>query len=680
MKNLNSNRNIGDRFLFGGDYCPEQWPKEVWKEDIRLMKEASVNMVTIGVFNWALSQPDETTYTFEWLDEIMDMLAENDIMADLGTLTASPPAWMYLKYPEIRPVNEDGIFLNFGSRQTFCPNSSIYKDFSHRLVEKLAAHYSNHPALAMWHINNEFSHKVFHCFCDVCAGEFQKYVQKKYHTIENLNDTWGTAFWGQYLYNWNEIFPPRKTAQYVNPALWLDYRRFMTDTYLKLYIDEAQIVRKHTPDIPVTTNFLCEFKTMDYFRWGEYLDFVAVSSFPDPRPDTHPGYATLSHDLMRGIKHQKPFILLEQAPSHVTWRNFNSNKRPGVNRLWSYQGMAHGSDGFLFFQWRQSNKNAEKFHSAMVPHAGENTRIFKEIKQLGSELKNLSEIKGSRVKTSVCMLFDYNNWWSLEYFPGPTSELKYLQQIKNFSYPLQEKNITIDIQDQDGFNPDGYKMVVAPVLHLLKPGVAEKISRFVENGGVLVTTFYSGWVDGTDRVFDGGAPGPLKEVLGFTVEEFDVLAPVMENQVQLTGELSGKLTQNNFKVSFWADVLQLTTAKPLAVFTQDYYKDKAAVTVNRYGKGFAYYIGADIKDGFVSEFLDYCCSKHSIQADLNVPVGVEVVTRTKEGKEYIFLLNHAGKDVKIELPEGEYLNLISNEKLNTSFSLINTDVKILVKT
>ncbi len=666
-------------FLFGADYCPEQWPKEVWKEDMRLMREASVNMATIGVFNWAMSQPDEDMYTFEWLDEIMDMLHANGIMADLGTLTASPPAWMYKKYPQIRPMNEDGIYLNFGSRQTFCPNSDIYIRFSRQLTEKLALHYKDHPALAMWHINNEFSHKVFHCFCDTCAAKFQQWSQKKYETIDNLNDKWGTQFWGQYVYQWDEIFPPRKTAQYVNPALMLDYRRFMTETYLNLYIGEAEIVRRITPEIPVTTNFLCEFKSMDYYKWGEHLDFVAVSSFPDPRFDTHPGYATLSHDLMRGIKHQQPFILLEQAPSHVTWRNYNTNKRPGVNRLWSYQGMAHGSDGFLFFQWRQSKQNAEKFHSAMVPHSGEENRIFKEVKQLGAELKNLTQIKDSKVKSSVCLLMDYDNWWAVENFPGPTSELKYLQQVKKYTYALQEMNITIDIQNQDGVGFDNYKIVVAPLMYLLKPGIAEKISKFVKNGGVLITSFFSAWVDETDSVFAGGAPGPLKDVLGFTVDEFDVLPPGMSNIIQNEDGFKINPDQNTYGVELWADILKLTTAEPLARFTRDFYQDMPAVTVNRFGDGYAYYIGAEIQEPFTKDFLNYVFGKHDVAPDLQVPDGVEVVTRVKDGKEYIFVLNHAYRDVDIELPKGRFTDLLSGDILETAFVLKNTDVKILVR-
>jgi len=672
-------KDVFKSFLYGGDYCPEQWPKEVWEEDMRLMKEASVNMVTIGVFNWALSQPNEQEYTFKWLDGVMDMLHAHSIMADLGTLTASPPAWMYNKYPEIRPVNEDGILLNFGSRQTFCPNSPVYIDLSRKLVEKLASHYKGHPSLAMWHINNEFSHKVFHCYCSTCEKEFQNWVEKKYETIENLNNTWGTAFWGQYVYQWNEVFPPRRTAQYINPALMLDYRRFMTDSYLNLYLGEAEIVRRITPEIRVTTNFLCEFKTMDYFKWGKHLDFVAVSSFPDPRPDTHPGYATLSHDLMRGIKHQQPFVLLEQAPSQVTWRSHNTNKRPGVNRLWSYQGMAHGSDGFMFFQWRQSTQNAEKFHSAMVPHAGEHSRIYNETKQLGAELTRLSDIKGSRVKANACMLIDYNNWWGVEYFPGPTNEIKYLQQVKQFSYPLQEKNITIDVQDQDGFDPFKYAVVFIPMLYMVKDTVAEKIDEYVKNGGVVVVSYYSGWVNENDTVFKGGAPGPLTDVLGLKIEEFDVLAPGMSNVVDIKPDIPHWNGKDTYSCNFWAENINTTTCEALAVYKEDFYAGKPAVTRNKYGKGYAYYIGAQANDGFFSDFIDFVCNSHHLQPDLDVPRNVEVVTRVKDGKEYIFILNHAYKDVNIQLPSGKYRNLIDDEIIGASFVLKNTDVKILVR-
>jgi beta-galactosidase len=433
-------------------------------------------------------------------------------------------------------------------------------------------------------------------------------------------------FWGQHIFNWDEITPPRKTTQYVNPAVSIDYRRFMTMTYLNLYKGEADIVRKHTPDIPVTTNFLCEFKAMDYFKWGEHIDYIAVSSFPDPKSDTHPGYATLSHDLMRGLKNQKPFILLEQAPSQVTWRAFNTTKRPGVNRLWSYQGMAHGSDGFLFFQWRQSRQNAEKFHSAMVPHAGENTRIFKEIKQLGAELKNLTEIKDSKVKSEVCLIFDYDNWWAVENFPAPASELKYLLQTKKYSYSLQEMNITIDIQDQDGEGFDKYKMVVAPLMYMVKPGMAEKIRKFVKTAEFSLHHSLVRGLITTMLFFQGEHQGRLKDVIGFSVEEYDVLSPGMSNSVQTMGDLKNAAA-DAYDVDLWADVINLTTAEPLAVYKGDYYKDKPAVTVNKFGKGYAYYIASDLKNPFSRDFLTYVCSKHGITPSLEVPDGVEVVSR-----------------------------------------------------
>lgn len=640
---------------FGGDYTPEHFGKEVMEEDMRLMKKAGVNIATINVFTWAQLQPNEETWTFEWLDEIMDTLAKNGVYADLGTATASTPAWMAKKYPEILPIDENGIRFNHGSRQTFNPNSPKYRKLSKQLVRKIAERYKDHPALCMWHVNNELSQLVNYDFSEITIKKFRNWCKEKFGTCENLNKKWGLHFWANNIYEWDELMPPMKTAHQVNTSLLLEWKRFTNECYMEVARDEIEILREVTPNVLITTNFLYEFKTLDYYAWADMIDFISVSSFPDPKTTNHPGEAALSHDIMRGLKDQ-PFVLLEQAPSQVNWRMVNVNKKPGVMRLWSHQGMAHGSDSFLFFQWRASVHGSEKFHSAMVPHIGENSRVFREMTEFGRELPNLNEVVGSDVKADVAIVLDYNNWWTVEFTPGPTALLNYLQNLQAYHHPLFEQNITTDVIPYDR-DMSKYKVVIAPLLYMVKPGFKESVEKFVSEGGTFITTFFSGVVNEYDEVFQGGYPGPLGDLLGLKVEEFEAMKPYINNSLvineglpNITGEFESKL---------WCDILQLDTAKSLAEYGSDFFKGSPALTVNSYGKGKAYYVATLPKNEFMRQFLKQVCADQGVEPVLEAPERVEAVIRSNEDNEYLFVMNHNYEPVEVTLPEGKYFDLLT---------------------
>lgn len=660
---------------FGGDYTPEHFPKEVMAEDMRLMKKAGVNMATINVFTWAQLQPNEETWTFEWLDEVMDTLAANGICADMGTATASTPAWMARKYPEILPIDENGVRLNHGSRQCFNPNSPKYKELSLQLVRKVAERYKNHPALCIWHVNNELSHQVNYDFSDITIEKFRDWCKEKFDTCEKLNQAWGLHFWGNNIYEWDELMPPMKTAHQVNPSLLLDWKRFTNECYMEIARDEIAILREITPDIPITTNFLYEFKTLDYFAWADMIDFISVSSFPDPKTTNHPGEAALSHDIMRGLKDQ-PFVLLEQAPSQVNWRLANVNKKPGVMRLWSHQGMAHGSDSFLFFQWRASVHGSEKFHSAMVPHIGENSRGFREMIDFGQELPHLREIVGSDVQADVAIVMDYNNWWTVEFTPGPTALLNYLENLKAYHYPLFEQNIATDIVPMDR-DLSKYKVVIAPLLHMVKPGFKASIEKFVAKGGTFITTFFSGVVNESGEVFQGGYPGPLSEVLGLKVEEFEAMKPYVSNSLVMNGKFPKM--DGEFESRLWCDVLQLGTAESLAEYGSDFFEGMPALTVNHYGKGKAYYVASLPNNDFLQQFLKQVCAEQGVESVLDAPKNVEAVIRSSEDHEYLFIMNHNYEAVEVTLPEGKYVDLLTQKTMEGSIRMSAVDTVVLQK-
>lgn len=660
---------------FGGDYTPEHFPRELMAEDMRLMKQAGVNLATINVFSWAQLQPNETTWNFAWLDEIMDTLAANGVGADLGTATASTPAWMAKTYPEILPVDEKGLSFHHGSRQTFNPNSPKYRELSAILVRRIAERYKDHPALAMWHVNNELSHQVNYDYSEITICKFREWCKARFGTCEKLNRTWGLHFWGNNIYEWDELMPPMRTAHQTSTSLLLDWKRFTNECYMEVAQAEIDILREITPDVPITTNFLYEFKTLDYFAWADMIDFISVSSFPDPKVTNHPGEAALSHDIMRGLKDQ-PFVLLEQAPSQVNWRLANVNKKPGVMRLWSYQGMAHGSDGFLFFQWRASVHGSEKFHSAMVPHIGENSRVFREMTAFGKELPRLSEIVGSRVKADVAMILDYNNWWTVEYTPGPTALIDYLANLKAYHYALFEENITTDVIPFDR-DFSGYKLVIAPLLYMVKPGFKEAVEKFVAAGGTFITTFFSGVVNEFDQVFAGGYPGPLSDVLGLKVEEFEAMKPYTRNSLVVQADMPG--LAGDYEASLWCDILQLNGAKPLAVYGSDFFKGSAAVTVNEFGQGKAYYVATLPGNEFLRPFLKQVCAQQQVMPVLAAPDGVEAVRRTRDGQEYLFVMNHNYEPVEITLPGQEHIDLLTQTAMSGKVTLQALQTLILKK-
>jgi beta-galactosidase len=664
------------QIFYGGDYNPEQWSEEVWQQDMFLMKKAGVNLVSLGIFSWATLQPNEETYNFESMDKIIDLLQKNNIYIDLATATAAQPAWISLKYPDTLPVDEKGNKLSYGSRQSYCPNSPSYKRLSSNLVEAIANRYKNNTSVILWHINNEYACHTPTCYCDNCEKSFRTWLEKKYETINKLNESWGTNFWSQKYYNFEEIVLPKYTTAQNNPSQVLDYKRFMSDSILQLFLNEKEILERITPNIPITTNTLPYFKPLDWFKWANYMDVVSLDSYPNPEPNYHPYWAAFNHDLMRGLKNGKPFLLMEQAPSQVNWREINTNKRPGTMRLWSYQAIAHGSDSVMFFQWRQSLRGAEKYHSAMVTHSGdENSRIYREVEKLGNELKKLSDIVDSTIHAQVAIMFDYDNWWALEYKPGPSEKVNYPEVVSSYYKAFYELNIPIDIVSPSG-DISKYKVVVAPPLHLIKAGVKENIENFVSNGGTFIATFFSGIVDENDGVFPGGYPGPLKEVLGITISEFDALETHMTNTIRLSSTF-GNL-RGDYNCSLWCDVVHTKKAEVIAYFRDDFYSNCPVVTKNTYNKGTAYYIATQPEDKFILDFLSEVCRSNNINSFIQVPYGVEVIIREKIDKQFIFILNHNNYNVSITLPKDSYTDLLSGLSGEKEFTLFSKDIKIFL--
>jgi beta-galactosidase len=669
---------------YGGDYNPDQWPEEIWQEDMRLFKQAGINIVTLPVFSWAKLQPAEDTYNFQWLDKIMDLMAANSLYVCLATSTAAQPAWMSRKYPEMLPVDAEGRKRTHGGRVNFCPTNKKYREFSVKLAQRMAERYQKHPALAVWHIGNEYGN---YCYCENCAAEFRSWLKVRYGTIEELNRRWNMSFWGHTVYEWDEIVPP----SYLNEmgkdyfcgypreytcfqGISLDYNRFMSEASLDCYLGEYHVLKQITPHIPITTNLMGTFKPLDYFQWAKNLDVVSWDNYPSA--DDSMGNIALRHDLMRGLKDGQPFMLMEQTPSQQNWQPYNSLKRPGIMRLWSYQAMAHGADAIMFFQLRRSFGACEKYHGAVIEHVGhEDTRVFRECAQLGEELNRLGySILDSRLQAKVAIVFDWENWWALEYSSGPSRDLKYVAQVEKYYNALFNMNIAVDIISP-GADLSKYKLVIAPVLYMIKTGVAQRVEKFVEQGGTFVTTFFSGLVNENDLVTLGGYPGELRKVMGIWAEEIDALYPDMKNQVVMVeplGDLGGV-----YECGLLCDLIHVESAKVLAVYGKDFYVGRPVLTENSFGKGKAYYVASDPETTFIKGFIKYLCEGQGMKAPLEAVQGVEITQRFKEDQSFTFILNHRDEQVEINLEDGRYRELISGQEKRGRMVLPAKDVAIL---
>ncbi|GAC1475453.1 MAG: beta-galactosidase [Candidatus Dormibacteraceae bacterium] len=639
---------------YGGDYNPDQWQEEVWAEDVRLMREAGVNLVSLGIFSWSRLQPREDAWDFGWLDRVMETLHEGGVRVDLATATASPPPWLSHAHPEMLPVLADGVRLWPGARQHYCPSSPVYRSASARLVEAIAMRYANHPALAMWHIGNEFGCHVAACWCDVSAEAFRKWLVDRYVTIEELNRAWGTDFWSQRYSKWVEILPPRRTPTWPNPTQQLDFMRFSSDELLECFVSEREILARLSPGIPITTNFMQFFKPLDYWKWAEREDIVSDDVYQDPLdPDAGMG-AAMAADLMRSLGGGRPWILMEQTTSRVNWREINAAKAPGQMRLWSYQALARGADGVMFFQWRQSGAGAEKHHSAMVPHGPvETSPTWREVVRLGTELKGMDEVCDTRVPAEVAIVFDWDSWWALELPSKPSALLRALDQVRSYYRHVFDANVTADFAPSVR-DLSSYKLVLVPNLYLVSDDAAANLNRYVSNGGNLVMSGFSGIADDREHVRLGGYPAPFREMLGLHVEDFLPLGPdqVIPVRFHDGSETTGRI---------WTELIDPGAAEVLATYGGGTLKGKPAVTRHRFGKGTAAYVSTVLDEKAMAVFLTSTWKLAGVASLADMPPGVETVRRQGGGRSFLFVLNHHDTETLVHPSQG--VDLISGESV-----------------
>ena len=609
---------------FGGDYNPEQWDETVWAEDDALMRQARVNLVTLGVFSWALLEPAEGSYEFGWLDAQLDRLHANGVAVDLATPTAAPPPWFTLAHPDALPVTPEGTRLVHGSRDTYCLAAPAYRRAARDIAAALAERYGDHPAVAMWHVHNEYATS---CVCDHAAAGFRRWLKHRYGSLDAVNSAWGTAFWSQRYRSWTEILPPRATQWHRNPGQVLDFRRYWSDEALSAYREQRDAIRARS-DRPVTTNLILPgYQNLDLWAFGREADFVGIDHYPDAPGLGAAADIAFAGDRARSFGGGRPWLLIEQGASTVYAGDRTLPKESGDMLRHSLQHLAHGSDGVLFFQWRQSRAGAEIWHSALVPHAGGDSRIFRETVRLGQAISRLGEIAGAEVTAQAAVLHEADSWWGLDSQGLPSAELDYRGSLRRAHRALWEAGLTADFaHPEQDLTP--YRLVVAPALYLLSERAAGNLRDYVQGGGTLLLQYFSGVVDEHHQAHLGGYPAaPLREALGIRVEEHRPLA---------AGE---RLTlSDGSTASAWSEYLSARGAQTVAAYPDG----RPAITRHPYAAGTGWYLSTRLDGTSYAALLRRLLVVAGVRPALpDLPPGAEAVVRRAGGdRAWLFLLNH----------------------------------------
>ncbi len=646
------------RFLHGGDYNPDQWldRPDILDRDVELMHKAHVNCVSVGIFSWARLEPQEGMYDFAWLDEVIDRLWKGGIHVILATPSGARPAWMAQKYPEVLRVNPQLQRMHFGERHNHCLTSPVYREKVRQINTALAEHYAGHPAVILWHLSNEYSGD---CRCPLCQEKWRSWLKEKYGTLENLNSCWWTSFWSQRYTDWSQVEAPGPMGEVSNTSMWVDWRRFSTWQCKTFLENERDAVKAVNPELLCTANLMERFWDYDYFDLCEAMDVVSWDSYPEWHSGDDVQRAAefaMNHDLMRSFKGQ-PFLLMESTPSQVNWKPINKLKRPGMHLLSSMQALAHGSQSVMYFQWRKGRGAAEMFHGAVVDHDGsENHRVFRDVAQVGQALESLAPLYDApKRKAEVCILYDTQNRWAIDYAQtGHPKNMRYFDTVNMHYRSLWQQGLNIDLRDMRPCTDlTGYKLVVAPMLFMFRCGIEEKLRAFVEQGGTLLMTYFSGWVDEHDLAFLGGTPHGLMDVLGLRSTELDALYPHDRNALVMK---DGR----RFAIGELCEIPENLGAEALGVYESDFYAGLPCLTKNTYGQGTAYYLSAKVEQACLDAIYgDIAAGLHLTRAlPDSLPQGV---IATERGGA-VFLQNYSGREQVFSLTV-TYTDLLTGQRV-----------------
>ena len=661
-------------FLHGGDYNPDQWldRPDILERDVELMRQAHVNAVSLAIFAWARLEPEEGVYDFDWLDQVIDRLWQGGVHVVLATPSGARPAWMAQRYPEVLRVDDRYQRQHFGGRHNHCLTSPVYRQKVRNINTRLAQRYAHHPAVILWHLSNEYSGD---CRCELCQNRWREWLQKKYGTLESLNSRWWTSFWAHRYTDWSQIEAPSPMGEMSNTSMLVDWRRFSSDQCRDFLTAERDAVKAVCPELPCTANFMANFWDYDYFSLAEAVDVVSWDAYPSWHgPDDMAVAAefAMNHDLMRSLK-DRPFLMIESTPSQVNWHSVNKLKRPGMHLLGSLQALAHGSQSVMYFQWRKGRGGAEMFHGAVVDHDGrDDTRVFRDVTQVGEALEKLQSIYDKpRRKADVCLIFDWSNWWAIEYAQtGLNHNMQYIRTMAAHYRCFWEQGVNVDFRDmREVTDLSGYRLVVAPMLFMFRGDFGAKLRAYVENGGTLLTTYHSGIVDGDDLAFLNGVPHDLTDVLGLRQTDLDALYPQDEQSLVM---MDGR----TFRVSDLCAIPEPLGAETLGAYGHDFYAGLPCLTKNHFGRGTAYYLAAKVEQAGLEAIYQSIISELSLSRALagNVPTGV---VPTERGGA-VFLQNYSGKPQSVTLLDA-YIDLLTGEQVTGTLELPVNGVMVLTR-
>lgn len=648
------------KLLHGGDYNPEQWldRPDILEKDLDMLTEAGCNVVTLGVFSWSTLELEEGRFCFDWLENMINKLYERGISVILATPSGARPKWLADKYPEVLRVDSERKRALFGFRHNHCYTSPVYREKTAIINRKLAERFGNHPAVILWHISNEYGGE---CHCPLCQDAFRKWLKERYHTIEELNKRWCTTFWSHTYNSFDQIESPSPIGETQLHALNLDWKRFVSYQTTDFIKAEIHALREGGSKLPTTANLMYYFNGLNYFELAKAIDVVSWDTYPTwhKQEVIETAYDNgMCHDLMRSLK-RKPFFQMESCPTSTNWQGISKLKKPGVLFAQSMQAIAHGGEGALYFQIRQSRGASEKFHGAVIDHyGGTDTRVFREVCHTGSALDKISELAGSNVKSPVALLYDWDSQWAMEDSQGPRNKgLHYKEALLKYYRGFRKLGLNVDLVDMTGDLTD-YKILAAPMCYMFRNGFEEKVRKFVKNGGIFVATYWSGIVDDTDRCFLGGVPHGLMDVLGIRSMEIDGLYDWEKNSlIPVSDNLLG--LDRTYTCKYLCDLVELRGAEAVMTYGDDFYAGYPALTVNAYGDGQAWYVAADAEKEFQVEFLRRIAEKAGISCGVEgeIPEGLEITTRENSEATYYIYQNWGSQTVEIPLPKGEIQTL-----------------------
>jgi beta-galactosidase len=641
--------------LHGADYNYEQWldSPDLLDKDLFYMREAGINVLTVGIFSWSMLESDEGVFNFKWLDECFERLHKNGQKIILATPSGSKPAWLSEKYPEVCQMTANGFRQLHGGRHNHCRSSEKYRQSCVRINTRLAERYGTHPALILWHVSNEYNGMP--CYCPQCLAAFRSWLKKRYETLDAVNKAWYTAFWSHCFTGWEQIYPADTSIH----GLMLDWQRFTSDQTIDFFLAESEPLRRITPGIPITTNFHMPDIGLDYHRFAKHLDIISWDNYPEWhfRSDDEQAAikAAFFHDLCRSYM-DKPFLMMESTPGATNWQGVSKKKKKGMHLLSSIQAVAHGSDSVQYFQWRQSRGGAEKFHDAVITHFGaDDTRIFRDVAETGSLLKRLSALAGTNTKVQAAVVYDFQNGWALENAQLPRNIEKNYQKECIAQYgAFWKAGIPCDVISPEDSGFERYRLIIFPMLYMLSEKTSEKIRLFVKQGGAAVATYLTGIVNETDLCYMGGTPGNLTDVFGLAVEETDTIAGYETPEFSMNGD--------TWKASHYADRIRLRGAQVLGAFNVSK-EELPAVTANVYGKGTAYYLCTRTEQAFADQFYRELCEKHGVETCVpwEIPAGVSV----RERGGAVFVMNFNDREITVLTGDNIYSDLLSGEPVRT---------------